>query len=632
LLKLKEELNATKNRLNHYELEEWNRHTTARNPANEIVTSIKRSGCEFVTNAWCKMYEILGTYPVVNPDNVEVKSMHLCEAPGGFITALNHFLKQNNPKVQFTWTATTLNPYYEGNSSNYTIFDDRFILPSLERWYFGVDQTGNIMNLENIEGMRRQYSGVDLVTADGSIDCHDTPEQQEMVVAKLHMTETIIALKLLKAGGSFVLKMFTMFEDSSVNLMYLLNCCFREVNVFKPATSKGGNSEVYIVCLQFDADVCNEQYLNKVLTQTLADTGIVFPFYTLPDSFLQQLVECARFFKEQQETVIENNIFNFRSTSNDELEKLAMLRDDCVREYNTRYRLGRVDESLRLYKKYCYSQNFYNLNPRTNEGSYAARQTQKAMSGVEKMQELKGRCLQYQATNPLDDRTLLTLTIPAGDTLALFFHLTVGKKIKRLGSTKFLLGPLIQMFNEVLDALALCKHEIGDRNQERRFIHPERVTVERKNDHTFITVEPKLFAKLIVVNYNQYEKDLFYDILDELTKPTLTKVVVINNLVMLSQFMVAFVYFLRAFVFDEIKYDLNGRIVMRGQRAGSKTCLRELKKRVLEESRSIKADEAVLGVVRIQKLFYNVEFYTQIVQYNNNAILKLCDLFLKDVS
>jgi cap2 methyltransferase len=580
------------------------------------------------------MYEILGTFPVVNPESEEVKSMHLCEAPGGFITALNHFLKQNNPKVRFTWTATTLNPYYEGNSSNFTIFDDRFILPSLDRWYFGVDQTGNIMSLENIEGMRRYFAGVDLVTADGSIDCHDTPEQQEVVVARLHMTESIIALKLLKAGGSFVLKMFTMFEDCSVNLMYLLNCCFGQVNVFKPATSKGGNSEVYVVCLRYDPTVCHEQYLNKVLAQTLTTTNNVFPFYALPETFLRQLAECARYFKEQQETVIENNIYNYYDTSADELEKLAMLRDDCVREYYTRYRLGRVHESLRLYPKFVYSQNFYNLNPRTNEGSYAARQTQKAKSPVEKLRELKGRCHQYRAAYPVDDRLVLTLTTPPNETPADFFQLTIGKKIKRLGSTKFLLGPLIQMFNEVLDALTSFGQEMGaSRGGHRRLIDPKRVTVQRLPECTCITVDPTLFAEFTVLNYNQYEKDLFYDILDVLDKqPAQAKCVVVDNLVMLSQFMVAFVYFLRAFVFDEVKCNLNGRIVMRSQRQGSKGCLRDLRNRVLTESRAINADQSVLGMVRIQKLFYNAEFYAQIVQYNNNAILNLCDLFLKDVS
>jgi hypothetical protein len=116
LEKLKDELNRTKNKLNDYELQEWNQHTTRRNPANEIIIKVRSLKCEFVTNAWCKMFEILNTYPVVDPSKKSVKSIHLCEAPGGFITSLNHYLKQHNRLVEFTWTATTLNPYYEGKN------------------------------------------------------------------------------------------------------------------------------------------------------------------------------------------------------------------------------------------------------------------------------------------------------------------------------------------------------------------------------------------------------------------------------------------------------------------------------------------------------------------------------------
>uniref|UniRef100_A0AAV2LNX6 Cap-specific mRNA (nucleoside-2'-O-)-methyltransferase 2 n=1 Tax=Knipowitschia caucasica TaxID=637954 RepID=A0AAV2LNX6_KNICA len=85
---------------------------------------------------------------------------------------------------------------------------------------------------------------VDLVTADGSFDCQENPDEQEALVASLHYCEVTAALLLLSPGGSFVLKMFTHYEHSSVCLLYLLNCCFRNVNVFKPATSKAGNSEV----------------------------------------------------------------------------------------------------------------------------------------------------------------------------------------------------------------------------------------------------------------------------------------------------------------------------------------------------------------------------------------------------
>lgn len=45
--------------------------------------------------------------------------------------------------------------------------------------------------------------------------------------------------------------MFTMFECDTVCLVYLLYKLFGKLRVFKPVTSKEGNSEVYVICLYF---------------------------------------------------------------------------------------------------------------------------------------------------------------------------------------------------------------------------------------------------------------------------------------------------------------------------------------------------------------------------------------------
>ena len=106
---------------------------------------------------------------------------------------------------------------------------------------------------------------VDLVTADGSIDCQSDPARQESIVSDLHHCEAVAALRILAPGGSLVLKMFTLFESESVCLLYLLVSVFNEVDVFKPATSKEGNSEVYIVC----RDLQPSNWLESVLAQVV---------------------------------------------------------------------------------------------------------------------------------------------------------------------------------------------------------------------------------------------------------------------------------------------------------------------------------------------------------------------------
>lgn len=95
LQELKVKLNQVKSMLNDYVIEDWSVHTRRQDPAGEIPWRLKsETNAEFVTIAWCKMYECLGRFPelVRGP---KLNSLHLCEAPGAFITALNHFMYTN---------------------------------------------------------------------------------------------------------------------------------------------------------------------------------------------------------------------------------------------------------------------------------------------------------------------------------------------------------------------------------------------------------------------------------------------------------------------------------------------------------------------------------------------------------
>lgn len=177
LYAIKEILNETKSKLNNYRLNEWSEHTRKRNKAGSVIYFIDRTiEPEFITQAWCKFYEIVSRFPLVPNDAITNKSftsVHLCEAPGAFITSLNHWLKSHHPLIKWDWIGTTLNPYYEGNSIERMITDDRFIIHTHENWDFGPYNTGNIVEQENREQIIEncRMKDVYLVTADGSVDC-----------------------------------------------------------------------------------------------------------------------------------------------------------------------------------------------------------------------------------------------------------------------------------------------------------------------------------------------------------------------------------------------------------------------------------------------------------------------------
>ena len=95
-------------------------------------------------------------------DHQPFRTVHVCEAPGAFICATNFYHqlyweeKQRSARPQqrsWEWTGLSLNPYYEGNDQEAMVDDDRLIIETLDRWYFGEDNSGNILDTKNIQGL-----------------------------------------------------------------------------------------------------------------------------------------------------------------------------------------------------------------------------------------------------------------------------------------------------------------------------------------------------------------------------------------------------------------------------------------------------------------------------------------------
>ncbi|XP_020279449.1 cap-specific mRNA (nucleoside-2'-O-)-methyltransferase 2 isoform X3 [Pseudomyrmex gracilis] len=332
LQKLKNDLNQVKSCLNDFNLDEWHKHTNQMNKAGSVKYIVKKYiNPELLTQAWLKFYEIASKFPLVPLNEIchenlpitagSFRSVHLCEAPGAFVAALNHWLATNTHNVKWDWLANSLNPYWEENPYECMIADDRFIKHTLQHWCFGEDNTGDIMKLNNLDDLVKRVSSFDadkrllLVTADGSIDCTNVPEEQESILAQLHLCETVACMHILQKNGNFLLKLFTLFEHQSVCLMYLLSCAFHEVTVIKPATSKGGNSETYVFCRKFRGKDYMAAHLD-ILRQHYGKAppeNAMFSQKDIPQSFVQRIEECSVFFKNHQCHIIEDNIKTYHA-------------------------------------------------------------------------------------------------------------------------------------------------------------------------------------------------------------------------------------------------------------------------------------------------------------------------------
>ncbi|KAG8182338.1 hypothetical protein JTE90_028182 [Oedothorax gibbosus] len=352
---LKSELNSAKSVLND-KGEQWHEHTSNINKAKLVIKSIKQQiNPDILTQAWCKFYEVLSNYSLIPTETMNIKSLHLCEAPGAFISALNSYLYLNHPGISWEWLANTLNPYYEGQNIKNVVVDDRLIFPTLRNWYFGSDSTGDIMEPGFRKIVKKYADGqgfFDLVTADGSVNCLEDPAEQETKVAPLHFAEMLVALSNLAIGGSFVLKKFTFFECETICKMYFLNCVFKEVHVFKPFTSKHGNSEVYVVCLGYQGAESLEAYFeNFSEAYNSKKDRALFPLPSIPESFISQLVKCSNYFIDLQKNAIIENIQLFSQDLSSYEIKLEETQKECAEKYLIKCNIL-SDNSLEIPKLY----------------------------------------------------------------------------------------------------------------------------------------------------------------------------------------------------------------------------------------------------------------------------------------
>nr|WCZ68570.1 methyltransferase [Heliothis virescens nudivirus] len=101
---------------------------------------------------------------------------------------------------------------------------------------------------------------VDLVVADGSIDCRGRENLQEPLNYDLIRAQVDVAFDHIKVGGNFVLKTFDAFTNQMLNLYYEIYSHFEEFTVVKPNTSRPANAERYIVAMNYKGAIKKSQH------------------------------------------------------------------------------------------------------------------------------------------------------------------------------------------------------------------------------------------------------------------------------------------------------------------------------------------------------------------------------------
>jgi 23S rRNA U2552 (ribose-2'-O)-methylase RlmE/FtsJ len=360
---------------------------TGQAPTQEVLSEYS-SEPEMLTRAWIKFHEILAKYELVEKlcstftiDLEKVsetgqdsfRALFLCEAPGGFVSAFNNHIGGQ----AFRWVATSLNPYHEAcGKHNSTILDDRLIADTYTNWYFGPDNTGHIGHERYLSGLRDFIRDrwpdlahlsddriqMHLITADGGLDCADQPHLQEQLSFNLIVREVHVALHLLAVGGTFVVKFFNSFKRGTIYLLHVLYETFEHVSSFKPISSKGGNSEVYLICVGFrrnDSSAAAIERFEQKLARYRSLNSFEFPvdWHEIPTEFIYLTYEHCHFFTKKQIAIIRHNVFLYECSIYEiKMKSKSRLKSSVAKRFLTFYPIRLIGESRSLAAKHSREQ------------------------------------------------------------------------------------------------------------------------------------------------------------------------------------------------------------------------------------------------------------------------------------
>lgn len=248
-----------------------------------------------ISRSYFKMWEILNDFQeeiqYIENDELPLKCLFLAEGPGGFLEATMR--KRNNKKD--IYYGFTLKPEHKSIPDWKLNSFTKRQLKQINLQY-GKDGTGNLYNLENIEHVAHslQENSMHLITADGGFDFSANFNNQELQSFRLICCEIYCAFKLLRQGGSFIIKMYDMFNNYTLQIISILRKVFNHVYITKPHTSRPANSEKYFVCCQFDVEIA-KTYID-VLKGMCSDVYQEFNFdnTTLNDIVMYNIYSTCR--------------------------------------------------------------------------------------------------------------------------------------------------------------------------------------------------------------------------------------------------------------------------------------------------------------------------------------------------
>ena len=248
-------INTMKTQIDNYTVnwDIYKKYTNSYEYIHSIIPHTKSSVCKLkpLSRSFYKLVEIYNLLDMHENFDTPIKSFHLAEGPGGFIEAIQH-LRENDADVYYGMTLVD-----DGNENVPGWKKSRYFLSKHDNVHIekGADQTGNLFKVENLWHCYNTYkNSMDLITGDGGFDFSLDFNKQEVLSINIIFCQICYAIAMQKKGGTFILKIFDVFSQVTIDMLYILSTLYTKVYVCKPHTSRLANSEKYIVCKKFKLD------------------------------------------------------------------------------------------------------------------------------------------------------------------------------------------------------------------------------------------------------------------------------------------------------------------------------------------------------------------------------------------
>lgn len=294
-----------------------------------------------ITQAWLKMYEMIVNCNIIHQSSKDgiFRSFHLCELPGGFISAINNYIYSKTKFKEFKWMAQSLHP---GNAQ---IGDQKGIYERhRDNWSFGADGSGDITKVENIKYYKKYTHNINLITSDCGLDMK-TPG-----LTKVEFSSLVAILYLLPINGNFVYKILTPIEDGFLlNLIYICYLNFKNLILFKPIQNFHSR-EIYLIGKGYlgTDTILIDKLLNKIDN---FDESLDIFNDTYPEEFIHQFMAGYTLLAENCISIYKKHIFyldNYSELSQEFIDLIEQYYNEKNLDWIHTYNIKPIPDKLKL--------------------------------------------------------------------------------------------------------------------------------------------------------------------------------------------------------------------------------------------------------------------------------------------